>query len=282
MFMMFSATIIVGNPSVEAQEPGIRPVAVIEPFPDVNIDDLVVLDGSGSYYPDSQENTTGEIIEWEWFVRGADQDWTEQSVIGTGETVLHTFNVPGEFEINLTVTDIIGAKGWTEKLIFVGGPDLLVAGIEFRKPEIIDLKEGDVPEIHIYYSNFGSTSIETPWVLKVTNNEEIIFMDTINEPLESGHQGNIRIDGIELDGGPHLFEVTVDVDDDVPEVAEENNVFRTSVIVGDGSITTSSENIVFPITLMILIFMILGMIIVMVGAPLTLVIIIMKMSKKKN
>ena len=66
----------------------------------------VLFDASAS------KSTTGTITSWQWnFGDGS---------TGSGETVSHSFNSSGDFEVKLTVTDSIGASNFTSQKITVG------------------------------------------------------------------------------------------------------------------------------------------------------------------
>lgn len=68
-------------------------------------EELVTFDASSSYDPD------GDIVSWEWdFGDGA---------IGEGEVVDHSFDLPGEYTVVLTVTDNSGAQAVVSQTVAV-------------------------------------------------------------------------------------------------------------------------------------------------------------------
>lgn len=87
--------------AIIADEPeNIPPVSVLGgPYHGV-VDEEITLDGSDSYDLD------GEIVEYKWsYTNGA----SFPKVIGTDEVITHVFGEPGEYSIELQVTDDMGA-----------------------------------------------------------------------------------------------------------------------------------------------------------------------------
>ncbi|MEA3559145.1 MAG: CARDB domain-containing protein [Candidatus Thermoplasmatota archaeon] len=278
-------------PDVVSGEENIRPVAVIQPFPEVNLGDEVMLNGSASFDPDASENVTEEIIEWTWFVRQGYQGWSDQSLIGTGEVISHVFQGGPSYVVNLTVTDTEGLKGWVEKQVMVNGPDLTVSLLTFSDPSEEDLEAGDRPTVSIGYRNIGGATIDTPWVLKLRYDGVTVLEETIETPLAQFEQAYYNISNFfEVKTGDLTFKVILDAEFDIEENEEINNYLSRSLRV-EGELDDDdvvwdddegrTEEAVFPATLLLLMCMILILIFVIVAVPLIIIIVILKMSKKR-
>ncbi len=92
--------------AVLVQSPNIPPVASLTFFPTRPVEgEFVQFDGSGSFDPD------GSLIDWFWtFGDGS---------IGFGPFTSHVYFRPGNYTVNLTVTDNDGARGMTSVIIQV-------------------------------------------------------------------------------------------------------------------------------------------------------------------
>ena len=84
---------------VDAKIENIPPVAKINSINNVTVNESVVVSGAGSYDPD------GMIVQYQWdFGDGTISSWSNVS------SIKHTWDIPGNYTITLTVIDNKGAK----------------------------------------------------------------------------------------------------------------------------------------------------------------------------
>ncbi len=280
--LIFSDEVIIPS---NAQTDMDAPVAVIEPFLIANIGEIIEFNGTRSYDPGNEDNTSGGILEWKWFIRSIGENWDNQSLLGSDQVFDYVFQSPGDYVINLTVTDMSGNSGWVDKILPVGGPDLLVMSLVFSDPDFNDLSEGDTPMITVTYSNSGTLAINSPWVLSITDGSIDVIVVPILGSIAPGEVQYFNHTGYALRPGDREFKVTLDVDDDINEMTDENNNLKTMVVVQGGGSSTilDSEEISPVLVLYVLIILIVLIIFVIIAVPIIIIVIVIVLrSKKKN
>jgi len=207
-----------------------KPMAVIKPFPDVDQGDSVEMNASQSYDPRSTGNLEDDIVAWTWTKRAEGQNWTVQEEFGTQKIFNYTFTGPGTFIINLTVTDRTGLTGYVEKILLVSGPDLQIKGVTFSDPDENDMTEKEETTISVAYSNSGTVDVNATWKIVIKDNTEVVKEHEVVGVIKAGETFYYNTT-YKLKDGARKFEVTLDFDDTVKEMNEENNKFETSVDV---------------------------------------------------
>jgi PKD domain-containing protein len=279
--LIFSDEVIIPS---NAQTDNDAPVAIIEPFLYVNIGDGVEFNGSRSYDPGNEDNTSGGILEWKWLIRSIGENSENQSMLGNEKVFHHVFQSPGDYIINLTVTDMSGNFGWVDKIFVIGGPDLAVLSFTFSDPEINDLRNGDTPMISVRYGNSGTVEINSPWILSITDGSIDVIAGPILRSIAPGEVQYFNHTGYPLRAGDREFKVTLDVNDDIDEVIEENNNFTTKVIVqgGGNSLILDSEDSSPVLVLSILIILIILIIFAIIAVPIIIIVIFFVLRSKKK
>ena len=204
---------------------------ITEPAPIIKFDpieakqgDTVELNGSQSYDPRS----TGDdapITKYTWTFEYGGENKTL-----TGEVVEFTFDIPGDYKINLTVEDEAGLEYWVEKNLFVGGPDLQVDAIEFQDPVKSDLREGDKAKITVLIVNNGLVDAPSGWTIEIYDNDKKIKEEKIDVNISSQETYEYNFT-YELKEGERVFRVELDTNDDVAEISEDNNDYSTEADV---------------------------------------------------
>ncbi|MCK5773210.1 MAG: PKD domain-containing protein, partial [Thermoplasmata archaeon] len=212
------------------------PMAVIKPFGEIMQGDEVELNGTQSYDPRTTGSLYEEMVSYEWtFV----YDDEEQNVTLSGEVVYFTFEIPGDYLINLTVEDASGLTRWVEKPLLVLGPDLGVRGITFDPDENDDdFMEGEDVKIIIAYANDGLVDFNSTFTIRVEDNGKKIkeVEITPDAPIKAGDVVYYNFT-YTLEKGSRLFKVYLDYNEDIPEQNEQNNEFeQTATVIGEGTI----------------------------------------------
>lgn len=94
-----------------------RPVARFTHTVDPNDALTFTLDASAS------SDAEGEIVNYRW-------DFGDDSAVGSGQVVVHTYTTPADYTVRLTVTDVLGASGTATKVVDVTGSDVFVRSID--------------------------------------------------------------------------------------------------------------------------------------------------------
>jgi hypothetical protein len=204
-----------------------KPAAVINPFSsEPKMGTNVTLNATQSYDWRSTKNVDDlASYSWTWFDK-----IEKKNVTVTGKVIIVKFLAPGEYDINLTVTDAAGLKGWTHRTLMVSGPDLEVRNVEFREPSINKIQEGKKVKISIPIVNNGEMKVTDSWKIKVELAGKKIKEDTITEdidPKETYYYNFTFTPGI--DGRDKELKVTVDVDNNVLEEIETANEYKTTI-----------------------------------------------------
>jgi len=208
------------------------PVFVVSPT-EVKIGTKVVLNGSQSYDPRTTGKLYDALVNYTWQMYKVGSNYTTQVTIGSGEVLEYTFDHPGNWVINLTVTDAAQLEGWYEKTIFVGGPDLQIEAITFVKPEQTKLREGDKAKISIRIRNNGlvDTPKNTTWYVKVTMNGKIIKNESVDIVVVKGKTIYTNITYELKSKGSKEFEVYLDPTNVIQESEETNNKLKTQATI---------------------------------------------------
>jgi hypothetical protein len=207
-----------------------KPMAVIKPFPDVDQGDSVEMNASQSYDPRSTGNLEEDIVAWTWTMRAEGQNWTLQEEFGTERIFNNTFDEPGTYIINLTVTDKTGLTGYVEKILLVSGPDLQIRGVTFSDPDENDMTEKEETTISVAYSNAGTVDVNATWKIVIKDNTKVVKEHEVVGVIKAGETFYYNTT-YKLKKGARNFEVMLDFDDVVKEMNEDNNEFETSVDV---------------------------------------------------
>ncbi len=208
------------------------PVFVVSPT-EVKIGTKVVLNGSQSYDPRTTGKLYDALVNYTWQMYKVGSNYTTQVTIGTGKVLEYTFSKPGNWVVNLTVADGTQLKGWYEKTIFVGGPDLQIEAITFVKPEQTKLREGDKAKISIRIRNNGlvDTPKNTTWYVKVTMNGKIIKNESVDIVVVKGKTIYTNITYELKSKGSKEFEVYLDPTNVIQESEETNNKLKTQATI---------------------------------------------------
>lgn len=208
------------------------PVIVVS-VSEIKIGTKVLLNGSQSYDPRTTGKLYDALANYTWQMYKVGSNYTTQTVIGSGKVKEHTFTQPGNWVLNLTVTDSNGLQGWYEKTIFVGGPDLQVEAITFVKPELNNLRENDKAKISIRIKNNGlvDTPKNTTWYVKVTMNGKTIKNESIDVVVKAGKTMYANITYELKSKGSKEFEVYLDPTNAVLESEETNNKLKTQASI---------------------------------------------------
>ena len=203
-----------------------KPMAVIKPLTeDPLMGNEFTLNGSQSYDPRTSGNIE-ELANYTWW--WVDKE-TGDNVTVYGKVMKYTFLIPGDYMINLTVTDENGLKGWVTKPIRVQGPDLEVRNIEFRDPDINSLREKKKTKISIPIINNGNVDAPANWTLQVLVDGKVVREKLIDVSIASKETYFFNFTYTLPKAGNREFQVIVDVNDDVKEEVEEPNDFKTTV-----------------------------------------------------
>jgi PKD repeat protein len=201
------------------------PAPVIKPFPDVAQGDIVEFNGTQSYDPRTTGNDYDSIVSYTWTFEYEGQNRTL-----TGDVVNFTFDRPGEYTINLTVEDESGQVYWTEKLLFVGGPDLQVRTVTFRDPDENHMNAGEKTHVTVVIANDGLYEASGNWTIKVMDNDRTVKEQVITNVIEAGGTYEFNFT-FKLRQGEREIMVELDTEDTLPEQAEDNNDYTTTVNV---------------------------------------------------
>jgi PKD repeat protein len=232
------------------------PMAVIKPFEDdVKIGDEIEFNATQSYDPRTTEDIT-EGLTYEWFYYEEGENYTVQEELGEnnmGEVITYEFDTPGVYRINLTVTDAVGNKGWTETNLVVNGADLTVENMEFLKPAVSDLEDGKKTKMSVLIRNVGKVDVNESIDVFFYKNDKKVKSHTIDGGLEAGESYYWNFSFIPDYDGEVEFKVVVDPNDDINEDTDDNNeIIRPATIK-----TTDSQLMdywyVIPIIIVILI-----------------------------
>jgi len=206
------------------------PMAVIVPFGDVNQGDVVEFNGTQSYDSRTSGSLYDAILEYKWTFEYNDVNRTLY-----GNVVNYTFEIPGEYIINLTVKDGANLTGWVEKPLMVRGPDLTVRDMIFSDPNENDMNEGERTKISIVVANDGFVDCPKNWTIRVTDNGKGIKTETVENVISPGGLYYFNF-SYELKKDEREFKVVLDWDEtggdgEVAEQNEDNNEFSTTVKV---------------------------------------------------
>jgi PKD repeat protein len=119
------------------------------------VDEPVTFNASESYDPDDYygDTTPGGIANYEW---DFDYDGTTFDVDATGMIVNHTYTEPGQYPVNLTVTDDEGER-WSlvypTEGVKIFEHDIAVIDTTVRTPQVL---VGETAEIDVTVVNLGS------------------------------------------------------------------------------------------------------------------------------
>jgi PKD repeat protein len=234
-----------------------EPMAVIKPFDEdddgFKIGDDIEFNGTQSYDPRSGDDVTeGLIYVWYYYEEGDEPE--NQTHIGNGSVIEHSFSDPGVYRINLTVIDVDGNIGWTETNLVVNGADLVIENMEFIKPEVSKLEEGKTTKMSVLIRNIGKVDVNKSFdVVFYRDGEKKIKSHSIDGGLKAGESYYWNFSFTPDYSKEHEFKVLVDPDNVIKEDTDDNNeIIRPATIK-----TTESKLIdywyVIPIIILILI-----------------------------
>ncbi|MGA1821027.1 MAG: PKD domain-containing protein [Thermoplasmatota archaeon] len=203
------------------------PAPVIKPFPDVTQGDVVEFNGTQSYDPRTTGNDYDAIVSYTWtFV------YDDENITLSGDVVNYTFDIPGDYIINLTVEDEAGQVYWTEKTLFVSGPDLQVRTVNFRDPDENHMNGGEKTHVSVVIANDGLYEAKSNWTIQVFDRDRKVKEQKITAVIGAGetHEFNFTF---KLRSGEREIKVILDTNNDVPETLEDNNEYTTTIDVED-------------------------------------------------
>jgi hypothetical protein len=101
------------------------PVAFFEPLngSEGRVGELMFFDANNSYDPDPEDSIV--TFDWNW---GDGSQNTKSN--GTNTTGIHSFSIPGEFTVNLTVWDDRGARGSYTDTVIIRPTDYTASSVE--------------------------------------------------------------------------------------------------------------------------------------------------------
>jgi hypothetical protein len=186
------------------------------------------MNGSQSYDSFTGGQDKEAIVSYTWYVRPQGDEWDTQEQIGTEAVFEHVFDEPGDYVVNLTVTDKAGLTGWIEKILPISGPDLQVNSITFDK-DLTELQQNDKVKIIISYTNVGTVEVNGTWTLKILFHNKTIAEKEIVGKIGAG-ETRYENHSFKLNRhGQKTFEVILDINGDVAEMNEDNNELETQV-----------------------------------------------------
>lgn len=231
------------------------PMPVIKPFDEgdegIKIGDEIEFNGTQSYDPRSVEDITENLTyQWSYYSEGNEDNVTS---MGKGEIIEYSFEEPGVYRINLTVTDVAGNVGWTESTLVVNGIDLTVENMEFIDPDVNDLEEGEEIDMSILIRNVGRVDLNNSVDVVFYRNDKELKSHSIEDGLEAGESYYWNFSFTPDFHGEMEFKIVVDPEDTIKEDTNDNNE-----IIRPATITEKSSQIldywyVIPIIIIILI-----------------------------
>jgi len=220
------------NTTVMAVEDITEPMAVINPFTkEPKMNEEVTLNASQSY----DARTTGNIKDlasYTWTFKDPLDDSKNYTL--TGKVVAFTFENPGDYILNLTVTDGTGLKGWTTRDLRVRGADLEIRNVQFTKPEIGKIREKEKAKGRITIANNGAinTSYSSGFTVKVIEGvDRVVFEKKVDVVIDAGDTYELNFTYRPRSSGAKDLKFIVDSDDDVKEENEDQNEFALKVTV---------------------------------------------------
>lgn len=202
------------------------PAPVIKPFPEVAQGDIVEFNGTQSYDPRTTGNEYDAIVSYTWTFAYDGENRTL-----SGDVVNYTFDIPGEYLINLTIEDDSDQVYWTEKILFVGGPDLGVRTVTFSDPDENHMNEKEKTHVTVVISNDGLYEAGGNWTIKVYDQDRIVKEQVITYIIEEAggtYEFNFTF---KLRQGEREIKVVLDTENTLPETNEDNNEYITTIDV---------------------------------------------------
>jgi len=211
-----------------------KPLAVIMPITDVTQGEKITLNASQSYDP----RTTGNLYEdgianYTWYLYSEGKTYKNQTKIAEGKVTNYTFNTPGSFFLNLTITDKVGLKGWAEKNVFVGGPDLQVRAVTFTDRDLKDLQKGKGTHVSILFANDGEVDCQANWTLKAYYGKDVVKTYKVEQVLKTGKTQYLNFSWKPKTDAEREFKVVLDVDNNVVETTENNNDLEQGLTINE-------------------------------------------------
>ncbi|MCB0171496.1 MAG: DUF11 domain-containing protein [Anaerolineae bacterium] len=117
--------------------------------------------GETIFFTDTTTTNGGPLVNWSW-------DFGDETT-GSGSSPAHSYTLPGDYAVALTVTDTCGFSALVTDTLTVSGPNLAVTKTAAPEP----VRSGEVLSYTIVIFNSGSD--EATWV-------------TINDPLPANTQ----------------------------------------------------------------------------------------------
>ena len=151
-------------PVTPQNKPPIADVSLGEPYLGI-IGEPILFNGSAS------KDSNGEILSWQW-------DFGDGTT-GKGETVSHSFDNSGTFNVTLTVTDTEGAQGSTTTQVAIGQGNLPPTQPEVKLPSMpLELNESS--QFYARSMDFDNEMIQYMfnWDDGTSNTSEFVINNT--------------------------------------------------------------------------------------------------------
>ncbi len=207
----------------------------------VSVNETEEVEFNATYFED---DATGVVDRYQW-------NFSDGSEIQEGENVTHIFEVPGEYEVSLNVTDAVG--NWNEEGISVKVMDITEPVGDFTiewndnstyDPIVRLEKETNVTfngtEIIAHPEEYEGSELEFNWTLigedeNITSEEANWTYEEFTEAGEYTIRLNVTDEGEFSEGNPRVIEKTIIIErGPVPDLMVHDLVFsEEDVRVGD-------------------------------------------------
>ncbi|EIC06047.1 PKD domain containing protein, partial [Acetivibrio thermocellus YS] len=170
--------------------------------------DVFTLDGSLS------KDSDGRIVSYKWDL--------ENGVEKKGAHITHTYQIPGIYNITLTVTDNNGANSTATVSIHVydNRPDLIVSDIQWDPEEP---QEGDIVNIVAKIANVGKGPNRQGFLTGFYIDNKYMGYVRVDESINPGESIDVPFTW-KAEPGVHVLKVAAnDILDNLKEISVENN-----------------------------------------------------------
>lgn len=231
------------------------PTSVIKPFDSdgYKVGEEFELNATQSGDPRTNSDDVTENLTYEWFWYAEGDEYKNQTSIGTGQVLTYSFDEPGIFKINLSVTDDSDNEGWSEKILIIYGVDLTVINFEFTDPEPTELKQDEKVKFSILIQNIGKIDAEGDFNIVLYRNEDDIKTKVVSGGLGAGEQFFWNGSFIPRKSGPAEWKVVVDPENVIDEDKTEDNEAIVPATIKETKRSWIDYWYVIPIVIIVLI-----------------------------
>lgn len=231
-----------------------EPMSVIKPFDTegYKVGEEFELNATQSYDPRTTEDVD-ENLTYKWFWYGENDESANQTLIGTGMVISYTFDEPGVYKINLSVTDSADNEGWSEKILVISGIDLTVINFEFIDPDATELKQDEKVKVSVLIKNIGEIDAEDDFKIVFYRNEDDIKTETVSGGLGAGEDYYWNFSFTPKKSGAAEWKIIIDPDNVINEDNKEDNERIVPATIKETKGTIWDYWYVIPIIIVILI-----------------------------